>query len=177
LGSNAAVALVRGGIGRLIIADFDIVQESDLNRQYYFQGDIGKYKVDVMASHLRSINPDIELDVNNTELTPENVSGLFENAHLLIEGFDNAESKVWLIETWCKSFPDRPIICASGLSGLGNTDSLKVKQAGNIFFCGDGESDMTMGLSSARVAIVANMEANVAMEILVRSKGKHYDNR
>ena len=41
LGSNCAVALARVGIGTLIIADFDVVSESNLNRQYYFYDQIG----------------------------------------------------------------------------------------------------------------------------------------
>jgi len=42
LGSNAAAALARAGVGRLIIADFDIVESTDLNRQYYFFDQIGQ---------------------------------------------------------------------------------------------------------------------------------------
>ena len=44
LGSNAAVALARIGTGRLIIADFDKVEESNLNRQYFFFSQIGMFK-------------------------------------------------------------------------------------------------------------------------------------
>jgi sulfur carrier protein ThiS adenylyltransferase len=168
LGSNAAAALVRAGIGKLIIADFDIVEESNLNRQYYFQSDIGKKKAEALGSHLKAINPGIKLDVHTKKLTKEDVPILFKKADILIEAFDRAEGKQWLIEAWCKYFPERVIICGSGISGLGNTDKLKVQKAGNIYFCGDGESDMSMGLCSARVAIVANMQANVAIEILVR---------
>ena len=172
LGSNAAVALVRAGIGKLILADFDIVEVSNLNRQYYFQADIGEIKVEALARHLKAINPEIDLDLHKIELTPENISLIFRDADLLIEAFDRAESKQWLIEAWCRAFPEKPIIVGSGLSGLGNSNSLKVQQAGNIYFCGDGETDMSMGLCSPRVAIAANMQANTAIEILVSSIGK-----
>jgi sulfur carrier protein ThiS adenylyltransferase len=170
LGSNAAVALVRAGVGRLILADPDKVELSNLNRQHYFLPDIGKVKVEALAVHLRAINPEVSLDVHHTELSPEKVAVIFKDADLLIEALDRAESKRWLIESWCKSFPDRPIVCGSGLSGIGNTNTLKVKSTGRIHFCGDGETDMSIGLCSARVAIAANMQANVAIEILVASK-------
>ena len=49
LGSNIAVSLARLGIGNLIIADFDVVEPSNLNRQYYFADQIGMYKVDALS--------------------------------------------------------------------------------------------------------------------------------
>lgn len=170
LGSNAAVALVRAGIGKLILADFDSVEESNLNRQYYFRDDIGFRKTEALARHLEAINPDIELDLHFIELNPKNSLEIFRNADLLIEAFDRAESKAWLIETWCTHFPHRPVICGSGISGLGNTSSLIVQRAGNIVMCGDGVTEMSMGLIASRVAIVANMQANEAIEILIQQE-------
>ena len=170
LGSNAAVSLVRAGIGTLILVDFDTVEKSNLNRQFFFQSDTGKKKVEALSVHLKAINPDINLITHPCEITPQNVSVLFGSADLLIEAFDKAERKKWLIESWCRSFPDKPVVCGNGLSGLGKFDDLKVTKIGNIYFCGDGKSDMSMGLCSARVAIVANMEANIAIEILVNKE-------
>jgi len=170
LGSNAAVALARAGIGRLIVADFDRVELSNLNRQYYFLGDVGKFKTDAIASHIRAINPEIKLEPHCLKLTPQNIPLLFKEADLLIEAFDRAESKVWLIETWSTHFPDKPIICGSGVSGYGDTAGLGVRRAGNIVICGDEKTDMSMGLVSSRVAIAANMQANEAIELLVRNQ-------
>jgi sulfur carrier protein ThiS adenylyltransferase len=168
LGSNAAVALVRAGIGRLILADFDIVEESNLNRQYFFQSDIGKNKTEALAHHCMAINPRIQISLVKKQFGPGEVPEIFNNADILIEAFDRAESKSWLIEAWCRAFPGRHIVSASGLSGIGNTEALKVRHAGTIHVVGDGESDMSMGLCSARVAIAANMEANIAIELLMR---------
>jgi len=168
LGSNAAVALARAGVGRLILVDHDRVERSNLNRQHYFQSDVGKVKVEALAAHLRAINPDIELILHDIELTPANTPEIFREADVLIEAFDRADRKRWLIESWCRAFPDRPIVCGSGLSGVGNTNALRVHSAGCIHFCGDEESDMAQGLCAARVGVVANMEANVAIELLVK---------
>ena len=166
LGSNAAVALARAGVGRLILVDHDRVEISNLNRQYYFQSDIGKVKVKALSEHLRAINPAIAIEPHDIELEPDQVQNIFAGADLLIEAFDRAESKRWLIESWCKAFPEKHIVCGSGLSGCGATDSLKVHSAGYIHMCGDEETDMSLGLCAARVGIVANMQANVAIEIL-----------
>lgn len=170
LGSNAAVSLVRAGIGKLIIADHDVVEESNLNRQYYFQPDTGKKKVEALADHLKAINPEIRLKVIDKQIHASDISGIFKDAEILIEAFDRAESKAWLIESWCIAFPRRPIVCASGLSGIGKTEDLTVRNAGTIYIVGDGETDMSMGLCSARVAIAANMQANIAIELLVKGK-------
>ena len=175
LGSNAAVSLVRAGIGKLILADHDVVEESNLNRQYYFQSDIGKKKVEALTYHLKAINPEIKLETIDNQISASDISKIFKDADILIEAFDRAESKAWLIESWCMAFPKRPIVCASGLSGVGNTEDLKVQNAGTIYIVGDGETEMSMGLCSARVAIAANMQANIAIELL--AKGKANDPR
>ncbi len=173
LGSNAAVALVRAGIGRLILADHDRVEASNLNRQYFFQSDIGRPKVEALAGHLRAINPGIELDLIDAALSPETVASTFETADLLIEAFDRAEAKQWLLEAWCGAYPDRPVVAASGLSGCGKSELIGVRSAGRIHVCGDEESDMSEGLCAARVAIVANLEANVAIELLLKGSVSH----
>ena len=170
LGSNAAVALARAGVGRLILVDPDTVELSNLNRQHFFQSDVGRVKVEALADHLKAVNPEIELVLHRIELTPENTAGIFGDADLLIEAFDRAESKRWLLETWCGAFPDRPIVCGSGLSGIGKTNALRVHSAGRIHMCGDEESDRSEGLCAARVGTVANMEANVAIELLLAAQ-------
>lgn len=168
LGSNIAIALARSGVGNMILVDFDTVEVSNLNRQYYFQSDVGELKVLALANHIKAINPKINLVVYIQKLKGKDVTKLFSAADLMIEAFDKAESKKWLIDTWCKNYPEKPIICGSGMSGLGNTDKLKVVRAGNLFICGDQFSEMSEGLSAPRVAIVANMQANEALELLTK---------
>jgi sulfur carrier protein ThiS adenylyltransferase len=168
LGSNAAAALARAGVGRLILVDHDRVEPSNLNRQHYFQSDIGSVKVEALGRHLRAINPAIALELHDIELKPEDVKTIFGGADMLIEAFDRAEDKRWLIEAWCRAFPDRHIVCGSGLSGCGATDTLHVHSSGRIHMCGDEQTDMSLGLCSARVGIVANMQANVAIALLTK---------
>ncbi|MBI5241405.1 MAG: sulfur carrier protein ThiS adenylyltransferase ThiF [Elusimicrobia bacterium] len=171
LGSNAALALTRAGIGRLILADFDKVEESNLNRQQFTRADIGKPKVATLARNLKAINPDLRVDEHSVELSPANLAGVFREADLLIEAFDKAEAKKWLVATWCQAFPGRHVVCGNGLAGYGGNEALKVTRLGDfIWFCGDNESDMSLGLCSARVAIAANMEANLAIELLMKHR-------
>ena len=170
LGSNIAIALARTGVGNLILVDFDVVELSNLNRQYYFTKDVGELKAIALANHIKAINQDINIAVYIQEIRPKDVLKLFGGVDILIEAFDKAASKKWLIDSWCKNNNIKPIICGSGMSGLGKTDKLKVVRAGNIFICGDQISDMKEGLSAPRVAIVANMQANEAVEYLSRDR-------
>jgi sulfur carrier protein ThiS adenylyltransferase len=174
LGSNAAVSLARAGIGGLILADFDLVEESNLNRQAFFLDDIGAPKVAALAGYLRRINPAIRLMLHDIRLEAAVVAEVFGAADLLLEAFDRAESKRWLIEAWCRAFPDRPVVAASGLSGLGKTEGMRVHRAGRIVVCGDESSDLSEGLCAPRVAIAANMQANVAVELLVGRADAHH---
>jgi sulfur carrier protein ThiS adenylyltransferase len=168
LGSNGAVALVRAGLGNIILADYDVVEPSNLNRQYFCLQDIGKKKVEVLATLLKTINPDVHIITHHQIVTAKNVGQLFGNADLLIEGLDRADNKQFLIESWSTLFPRRPLVCGNGLAGIGNIDKVKVTKLNDvIYFCGDGSSDMNMGLCAARVAMVANMQANVAIELLL----------
>ncbi|MBQ8126560.1 MAG: ThiF family adenylyltransferase, partial [Kiritimatiellae bacterium] len=73
LGSNCAQHLVRAGVRKFVIADFDTVAESNLNRQFFFRDQIGRKKVDALAENLRRIEPDLELDCRDVKLTPENI--------------------------------------------------------------------------------------------------------
>jgi sulfur carrier protein ThiS adenylyltransferase len=170
LGSNAAVSLTRAGIGHLILADYDFVELSNLNRQYYFQADVGKPKTRVLAGHLKNINPEIRLTLHQVRLTVRNLTRLFAQADLLIEAFDRADAKQWLVETWMTGFPDRPVIIGSGLSGLGRTGELRVERSGILYVCGDQHSGDELGLAAPRVAIVANMQANTALSLLLKKK-------
>jgi sulfur carrier protein ThiS adenylyltransferase len=165
LGSNAAVALVRSGVGNLIIADFDKVELSNLNRQYYFLSDVGKNKTDALKKHLLNINPQLNLNVYNKKITPENIK-IFDKADVLIEAFDKNSQKQMLIEEWCL-ITNKPIVCGSGLSGYSDISSIKVEKYDNIYICGEQKTDMAIGLSAPKVAIVANLQAAVTVEILM----------
>ncbi|MBN1128492.1 MAG: ThiF family adenylyltransferase, partial [Chitinispirillaceae bacterium] len=145
-------------------------EPSNLNRQHYFQNDIGAVKVEALACHLTAINPAVRLTLVNRKIAGSDVPAVFGDADLLIEAFDRAEAKSWLIEAWCAAFPHKPVVCASGIAGIGNTGALTIRRAGMVHVVGDGKSDMGMGLCSARVAIAANMQANIALEQLTNDR-------
>jgi sulfur carrier protein ThiS adenylyltransferase len=174
LGSNAAMLLARAGVGRLIIADFDVVEPSDLNRQFYFLDQIGLPKVVALEQNLKRLNPYSLYEMHNVRITPDNVKEIFSRADLLIEAFDRAEEKQMLIEQWLTHFPEKPIIVASGLAGYGGNNKLRQRKLGNLYICGDQatECDECTAPMAPRVTVVAAMQANLAIELLVKIKGK-----
>jgi sulfur carrier protein ThiS adenylyltransferase len=174
LGSNAAVSLARAGLGTLIIADHDRVEPPDLNRQYFFSDQVGKPKVEAVLENLKRINPYSRCLAHRVRVEPGNVAAVFGAADILIEAFDRAEMKQMLVDTWLSLFPEKPIIVASGLTGLGKNRRLHTRKVGNLYICGDEETEVGEGISpmAPRVGIVANMQANLALELLVKKKGK-----
>jgi len=169
LGSNVAVALARVGIGKLIIADFDKIETSNLNRQQYFLKQIGEPKVKALRANLMRINPFSKYQIHHIKLDEKNIPIIYKNVDIMVEAFDKAEMKKMLIETWLSHFPKKPIIAASGLAGFGMNNKIHQKKIGNLYICGDEETELKEGFSpmAPRVGIVANMQANLVLEMLL----------
>ena len=119
LGSNCAVALARVGIGKLIIADFDVITESNLNRQYFFFDQIGQKKAYALRENINRINPAVTVEAHDKKLKPADIIKLFKNCDVIVEAFDLAEMKQMIIETVLAELPDKPIVSGVGLSRLG----------------------------------------------------------
>ncbi len=170
LGSNCAVALARTGVGHLIIADFDVLEVTNLNRQYYFRHQLGIPKVWALKNNINKIDPSINVDAHPILLTAENIPDIFRHCDVLIEAFDKAEMKQMIIETALSQWPDRPLIAASGLAGWGKTEEITIKRFGNFVLAGDDVSETgpwnpPLG---PRVAILAGIQANLALEFLLK---------
>src|SRR5512143_1113963 len=91
LGSTVAIALARVGVGMLVLADFDVVEPSNLNRQQYFVDQIGRHKTEAMEENLRRINPAVACERHHMRLGPADVPRLLAGCHVVAECFDNAE--------------------------------------------------------------------------------------
>ncbi|HAN17648.1 MAG: thiamine biosynthesis protein ThiF [Bacteroidetes bacterium GWC2_33_15] len=170
LGSNCAVALARVGIGKLIIADFDIVSESNLNRQYYFRDQVGMKKVEALKENILRINPDVEIEIHDIKLNQSNLSTIYKECHVLVEAFDLAEMKKMLIETCISELPDKPVVVGLGMAGWGDSNSIHLRKSENIYICGDEKSEISEinPPLAPRVAMVANLQANTVLEILIK---------
>jgi len=173
LGSNCAAALARSGVGTVVISDFDIVEELNLDRQYYFADQTGMYKTLALKENIRKINPRINVISHEVSLTPENIPVIYAGCDVIIEAFDEASMKQMLIETVQLALPGIPLIVGSGMAGWGNNDTLRSRKIDDLLYvCGDESTQVSDDLPplAPRVGIVANMQANLALEILLERK-------
>ena len=166
VGSNVAASLIRAGVGRLVIADFDSVELHNLNRQFFFRDQIGYPKVEALKYNLELINPDAEIEIHTRLIDPENACSFFADCDVLVEAVDREETKVMLLESWLRGLPGKPVFSCSGIAGFGKTDSIRVDRRQNLTIVGDQESNLALGTLSARVAVVAAMMANEIIEYL-----------
>ncbi|WP_051284544.1 sulfur carrier protein ThiS adenylyltransferase ThiF [Desulforegula conservatrix] len=164
LGSNVAAHLVRSGVKNFVIADFDRVEASNLNRQFFFPDQIGKFKVDALAENLLRIAPDINLKLYPERLTYGNTRQIFEDCSAIIEAFDDPKSKKMLVESFMNT--DRFLVVASGIGGYGSPDTIKARKIKeNFYIVGDGQtaSDKTIPPMSPRVGLAAAIQADLIL--------------
>jgi len=170
LGSAIAVALARIGVGKLIIADFDVVEPSNLNRQQYFIDQIGMLKVDALAENLKRLNPYVKLMTIPELLTPVNIPEIFSDCSIVVEALDRADMKAMLVDTVLEQMPQVTVVAASGLAGYGpNNDIITRKASRRLYLSGDGISAAQpgCGLMAPRVAIAAGHQANQVVRIIL----------
>ncbi len=97
VGSYAAEALARTGIGKLILVDKDEIDVTNINRQLHaLHSTIGKQKVDVMEERLKDINPDIEIEIINQFELDETLLRITD-CDFVIDAIDTITNKIILI--------------------------------------------------------------------------------
>ena len=97
VGSWAAEALARAGIGELTLVDFDRIAPSNLNRQVHaLTSTIGRLKVDVMAERLAQINPALTIHTHAERLLPEALPDYLADGDFTIDCIDDVQAKVAL---------------------------------------------------------------------------------
>lgn len=169
LGSNIAIALARAGIGKLILIDFDHVDITNLHRQQYKVNQIGKYKTEALMENVKEIAPYTEMEIHTVRVTKENASYLLQEADIVCEAFDDAETKAMLTNLVLETMPDKFLVAASGMAGFGSGNIIKTRKIMSRFYlCGDGQSDVqTEGsLVSSRVMLCAAHQAHIVLRIL-----------
>lgn len=101
LGSPAAMYLAAAGVGRLGLVDFDVVDESNLQRQIvHGHSTLGQRKVDSAKARLMDINPHIQIDVYDAPLSSDNAFELFAPYDIIADGTDNFPTR-YLVNDAC----------------------------------------------------------------------------
>lgn len=173
LGSNVAMMLARTGVGHLHLIDFDVVEPSNLNRQQYRICHLGKYKTQAMKDELQQINPFISVEIDTIRVSKENIASLLEFDDIICEAVDSSEMKALLVNTIAERFPQKKIVCGSGMAGYESSNLIQTKKSiGNLYLCGDGvhEAKIGQGLMAPRAAICAGHQANMILRLLLGQK-------
>lgn len=164
LGSNCAVALVRTGFRNIKIVDFDVVDFSNLNRQFYFTNQAGQSKVEALKENLNLINPAAQIETAHLKLDDNNIADIFANCDVVVEAFDRPEYKKLIVETYMGS--SKLLVAASGLAGWGESDRIKVHRIKDNFYL---IGDLSTGIGSGTpplapcVFIAAAKQADVVL--------------
>jgi len=168
LGSNCAHFLVRCGFRNFILVDDDTVDGSNLNRQFFFEDQVGKPKVFMLKENLLRIDPDLEIESVFKSIDRMNVAEMFNDADVIVEAFDKVEFKTMIVEAYMNS--GKILVAASGIGGWGHPDSIRVKQVKPDFFMvGDFITDIseTDPPLAPKVVMVAAKQADVVLQMVL----------
>ncbi len=170
LGSNIAIALARVGVGQLVVADFDVVEPSNLNRQQYFIDQIGLPKVVALKENLQRINPYVRVETSNCRIDEQNLRTVFAGVDVMVEAFDAPDQKAMITAAHLQQAPGCPLVAASGMAGYETSNSIRTQKVRNNFYLiGDQKTAARpgCGLMAPRVGIAANHQANAVLRLLL----------
>ncbi len=171
LGSNCAAHLARCGFRRFTFVDFDTVEWSNLNRQFFFSHQVGKPKIEMLEENLKAINPDLDLTLHNRRLDEDNIQHVFNDCDVVVEAFDRAQDKKMIIEAYMNT--GKLLVSASGLAGWGKSDEIQTHRISPTFYI---IGDMVTAVSEAcppispRVNIAAAKQADVILEYVLNQR-------
>lgn len=124
VGSFAIEALARTGVGNLVLIDSDVIEESNINRQLFaLNSTINQPKVDVAASRIRDINPDVNVIAIKTFF--DDATELSVMPDFVIDAIDTVSSKIALYK-WCMA---RNVPFVSSMGAARKTDPTQIKIA------------------------------------------------
>jgi len=171
IGSNCASILVRCGFQNLVLADFDQVSLSNLNRQTYTCKDLGRNKVECLKETLLSINPDLHIEAHACKIDRKNVHKIFDHCNIIAEAFDDPECKSMIVEEFISS--GKMVVAISGIGGYGNSDRLVTrKMRENFYIVGDGLSEVGEKIKpfAPVVVIAAAKQADLILSYVLEEK-------
>jgi adenylyltransferase/sulfurtransferase len=176
LGTVIAESLARAGVGRIILADRDVVELTNLQRQTLFsEGDVGSPKAVAAAGRLRAINSSIDVRAEVVDIGPDNLERLLSGWHgttLLIDGTDNAATRYLVNDVavkrglpWvyggCVGVEGRAMAIVPGVTPCLRCVFPEPPTAGEVATCD------TSGVLGPAAGLVASAQAAMAVRLLV----------
>src|SRR5918996_1987482 len=177
LGAPLGMYLAAAGVGRIGIVDFDVVEESNLQRQIiHGTKDLGRRKIESARDRLRDINPHIEIETHEARLTSHNALRLFRNYDIIVDGTDNFPTR-YLVNDACV-LSGKPNVYGSIFSFEGQA-SVFWAEKGACYRClypeppppGLVPSCAEGGVLGVLPGIIGAIQANEAIKIILGAPG------
>lgn len=162
LGSNCAFMLARSGVRNFVIVDYDVVDASNLNRQFFFEDQLGMEKVRVCKENLLRIDSGLNITVHNDKITAQTALQYFADCSCVIEALDSIEGKKMMAEQFLSD--SRLFVSASGMAGWGEPYMKKRQIREDAVLVGDFTTDIADYPPMApKVLMAAAMQADVVL--------------
>jgi len=181
LGGTVLELLARMGIGELMIADKDIIGDSNLNRQILSkETNLGQSKAEVAVKRVKEINSSIEITGHSVFINPDNVEKIIEDAEVVVDALDNLPSR-FVLQKACRDL-EIPLVHGAIAGFNGQLTTIFPEDKGLELIYGTDRdlpehgSEVEWGAPSMIPAIIASLEAQEAVKILLK-RGKLFRNR
>ena len=135
----------------------------------YAAAQVGLPKAEALRTNLAVVNPFCDVVAETVRITSENLAALLADDEIICEAFDRAEAKAMLVSGVLETFPKKPIVAASGMSGLASANAITTRRVSKrLYLCGDGATDVNdgLGLYGARVLVCAAHQATMILRLI-----------
>jgi molybdopterin/thiamine biosynthesis adenylyltransferase len=171
LGSPAAMYLAAGGVGKLIIVDYDVVEASNLQRQIiHLEKSIGDNKVDSARLSIQALNPGCEVEAINYQVDGDELKALISRADIVLDCCDNFPTR-FEVNRYCVE-TETPLVSGAAIRMEGQLMSYQPGMQGPCYQClyskvyEHAESCELEGVLAPVVGVIGTMQALQAMMIL-----------
>lgn len=172
LGGYIMEMLSRIGIGKITIIDGDVFDETNLNRQLLsLTHNLGQYKVEVARARIKSVNPEVKINMHKVYINKENANRLIDDATLVIDALDSIEIRK-ILQNACESM-DVPLIhgAIAGWYGQVTTIFPGDKTLDRLYTTNkDKGIETDLGNPSFTPATVASIQVSEAIKVLINKK-------
>jgi len=181
LGGSVLELLTRMGIGELIIADKDIMGDSNLNRQILStETSLGQSKTEVAVKRVKEINSSIDITGHSVSIDSDNVKKIIKEAEVVVDALDNLPSR-FVLQRACQDLKI-PLVHGAIAGFNGQLITIFPQDKGlELIYGSDRDlpehgSEATLGAPTVTPALIASLEAQEVIKILLK-RGKLFRNR
>lgn len=183
LGSPVLQYLAAAGVGHLTVADDDVVERSNLQRQVIHRdADVGRPKAESAVEFIRALNPDVTADSHETRISPENVEALLADHDVVVDCSDNFATR-YLVNDAC-TLAGVPFSHGAILRFEGQVTTFEASQDGPCYRClfpeapepGTVPDCATAGVLGVLPGVVGTIQATEALK-LAMEYGETLDGR